>query len=247
MISWLVGVALLFSESSLAGTSTRWLSSNRELTLSSAQYPGVLFFFFYIPHPRGRSYDKPFANKLCYLSKHNLTLFMDVVDMEAGWASSLAHDTSRPMGPTWLKPYSVVRALDRMENETGYLAYMDLDLIIKNSNVDFQQRYITGSQQADLTVTDHNIALNNGAFILRNSAFGRLFVRRWAEINSSNEGGRLPFSDNGSFIEAILSFLPSYQGASKECLIPTKADTGKLLNLNTYMACFYKHFDAAAG
>ena len=33
---------------------------------------------------------------------------------------------------------------------------------------------------------------------------------RWQAINDSPEGAQLPFTDNGSFLEAILSFLPNY-------------------------------------
>jgi hypothetical protein len=55
---------------------------------------------------------------------------------------------------------------------------------------------------ADLILTDHNVAMNNGAFILKNSDFGRRFAQRWFDINKSPEAARLPFTDNGSFLEA---------------------------------------------
>lgn len=46
-------------------------------------------------------------------------------------------------------------------------------LIVKNVEVDFVAKFVDTrlphGDMADLTVTDHNKALNNGAFILRNS------------------------------------------------------------------------------
>jgi len=151
--------------------------------------------------PPGRpGYELPFANKQCYLAAHNYSMLLEVVAPD---------DPSKVRsGATWLKPNAVARALPLT---TGYLVYMDFDLVITRNTVDFRRKYLEHESNADLVVTDHNIAHNNGAFALRNSPFGRLFLKRWLEVSNSPSASRLPFTDNGSFIEAILSFLPSYQ------------------------------------
>lgn len=97
-----------------------------------------------------------------------------------------------------------------------------MDLVVKRTDVNFVDRYAT---EADLTVTDHNRALNNGAFVLKNSAWGRKFIQRWISLTDS--GYDFPFSDNGSFIESILSFLPAYK---KNCMI-------KNVKAGSYLDC----------
>lgn len=90
----------------------------------------------------------------------------------------------------------------------------------------------------DLVVTDHNRILNNGLFVLRNSAWANKFVARWVKI--SNTKFPFPFSDNGSFIETLLSFLPAYADSNHKCMAPhSKA--------GSYLDCACKYIDAALG
>ena len=90
----------------------------------------------------------------------------------------------------------------------------------------------------DLVVTDHNRILNNGLFVLRNSAWANKFVARWVKI--SNTKFPFPFTDNGSFIETLLSFLPAYADSNHKCMAPhSKA--------GPYLDCACKYIDAALG
>lgn len=66
--------------------------------------------------------------------------------------------------------------------------------IVKRTDVNFVEKYATG---ADLTVTDHNRALNNGAFVLKNSRWGKKFLQRWTSLTDS--GFDFPFSGPNPF------------------------------------------------
>jgi hypothetical protein len=145
------------------------------------------------------------------MAKNDYAYLLDVIPMTE------VPKRNGHLAPTWFKPPAVKRWLRRVD----YLVYLDMDLVVKRDDVDFVRSFITTSYPTqtlsaagarpplpDLVVTDHNKALNNGAFILRNSAWGNKFAARWAKISAS--GFRFPFSDNGSFIETILSFLADY-------------------------------------
>ena len=181
---------------------------------------------------KSAGYAVPFANKMCYMEKHGYTWMLDVVHpkkvpMRPGKPGS----KDLHMAPTWYKPGGIGRWLPRVD----FLVYLDMDLVVKEPEVDFVGKYVgvaveapgfpplgeKGSAPAslavpDLVVTDHNKALNNGAFVLRNTAWARKFVARWDKISATKFP--FPFTDNGSFIETILSFIPKYAGSNHQCM-----------------------------
>ena len=65
-------------------------------------------------------------------------------------------------------------------------------------------------------MTDHKDDINNGAFMLRNSAWGKSFVNHWLFLCSNRN--KYQFTDNGPFAETVLRFggndLPKYSNCS---------------------------------
>jgi hypothetical protein len=100
---------------------------------------------------------------------------------------------------------------------------------VKRYDIDFVETFVTS---ADLTLTDHNIALNNGAFIMKNSAWSKKFISKWSMLTESKFA--FPFSDNGSFIETILSYVKGY---NKDCQVEGISDKEYLTCAVSYLVC----------
>jgi len=67
-------------------------------------------------------------------------------------------------GVTYYKPHGIARWLPT----TDYLVWMDMDLLVTNRTApDFARTFIV--PEVDLTLTDHNIMLNNGAVVFKNT------------------------------------------------------------------------------
>lgn len=211
-------------ENSISNSST---TSNETLTLethttSETHAKSVIFYSFFVSMDKSAGYALPFANKLCYMAKYNYQWLLDVVP------KNKVPVRNGHMTPTWYKPHGIAKWLHRVD----YLIYLDMDLVVKRTDVDFVAKF---TKEADLTVTDHNRALNNGAFVLKNSAWGRKFLSRWTTLSDSMF--QFPFSDNGSFIEAILTFIPGYK---KNCMkTGTKA--------SEYLTCAEKFLKGVLG
>jgi len=202
----------------------------------------ILFYSFFVSMEKSAGYALPFANKVCYMEKYGYRWLLDVVPpnkvpKRPGQSGSLH------MAPTWYKPGGILKWLEKVD----YLVYLDMDLVVKTPTVDFAARFVGtpleapkggGTVVADLTVTDHNRALNNGAFVLRGSTWGKKFVARWVKI--SNTKFPFPFTDNGSFIETILSFVPGYAASNHACMKPG-------IKAPEYLQCAVKYLDAALG
>jgi len=137
--------------------------------------------------------------------------------------------------PTHAPTHLYTHIATPLSSQVDYLVYLDMDLVVKDPSVDFTGKYVgvpvlapiepsakgsaggpTSLAIPDLVVTDHNKALNNGAFVLRNSPWAKKFLARWAKISSTKFP--FPFTDNGSFIETILSFLPNYGDSNHKCM-----------------------------
>ena len=116
-----------------------------------------------------------------------------------------------------------------------YLAYLDMDLMVTDMAVDFAARYL--DPRFDLTLTDHNRMWNNGAFILRNTDWTWSFLERWANFSARGREIHTPFTDNGSFLETLLSYSPTY----KECMVPSKTSA------KAYLDCAAPQLNQALG
>ena len=75
------------------------------------------------------------------------------------------------MAVQYYKPHLVKQYLEL----TDWLVFLDYDLIVKHPH-NWYEQYI-GTNEYDLVVTDHKEDINNGAFTLRNSQWGRAFQR----------------------------------------------------------------------
>ena len=219
-------------------------SSNTGLQLAPA-VPGLLFYSFFVAMPGGHSgsssYAAPFANKQCYMAKHGYPWLLDMVPLDVV-PKRKTNSGGLHMAPTWYKPGAIATWLQRVD----FLAYLDMDLVVMDDSVSFADKFVGravdvgGGEMAvpDLVVTDHNRVLNNGAFVLRNSPWGRKFVARWQKI--SNTKFVFPFSDNGAFIETVLSFLPAYRDTNHRCMKPR-------VSAGDYLDCAVKFMDEALG
>ncbi|KAJ1446897.1 hypothetical protein M885DRAFT_544774 [Pelagophyceae sp. CCMP2097] len=75
-------------------------------------------------------------------------------------------------------------------------------------------------------LTDHSIAINAGAVLIRNSANGRAFARRWLGVMRQVHPN-LPFRDNGALLEAVAMASPEYLARGRPCLAIGEAEALK--------------------
>ena len=138
---------------------------------------------------------------------------MEVIDRSEYANATRSKDgkTTRPVPIMFYKTYLVKQYLQF----TDWLVWQDFDLIVKNPHNWFEQ-YLAehGDDRFHLLLTDLSDNINNGAFMLRNSAWGQRFVDHWLFLCSNRN--RYIFTDNGPFAEAVLRFsshsLPEHCG-----------------------------------
>ena len=136
-------------------------------------------------------------NRICYTAIRGYNYMIEVVDTNMD-DSTNPEENMDDLPVMYYKPYLVSHYLQF----TDWLVWMDYDLIVKNPHNFFEQ-YVT-HDRFHLILTDHKEDINNGAFMLRNSDWGRQFVDHWRYLCSDRK--RYPFTDNGPFAEAVLRF-----------------------------------------
>ena len=156
----------------------------------------------------------------CYARRHGLQQRTEVVAPFAETHPVRSAALAR-LPITFRKIDAVAQALQ--EEGAGWcahrewVAWLDADLFI----VDASRRLSSWLEPGDsgdgagslpmLVMTDHSAMLNNGAFLLRRSAWARQqFLPLWRNLSRSRTV-HWPFTDNGAMLEAILrSFVPGY-------------------------------------
>lgn len=140
-------------------TGTGHLPRQHPMSHTASLRDSVLFYSFMTVSPDRKYrtqafYDLPLRNKICYMQhKQYCWLIQTVGNSEIDSSPAKEHFI-----PTWYKPIGIWKILHR----AAYLIYLDVDIIVKNPIIDFFD-YVS---DVDLTLTDHNAALNNGAFII---------------------------------------------------------------------------------
>ena len=156
----------------------------------------------------------------CYARRHGLQQRTEIVAPFAEPHPVRSAALAR-LPLTFRKIDAVAQAL--REDSAGWcahrewVAWFDADLFI----VDASRRLSSWLEPGDsgdgagslpmLVMTDHSAMLNNGAFLLRRSAWARQqFLPLWRNLSRSRTV-HWPFTDNGAMLEAILrSFVPGY-------------------------------------
>lgn len=158
--------------------------------------------FASVPSPEW--YSRVYRNHVCYAARHNFSVILNLVDTK--------HAKEHPHGHiTYQKP-QVVHDISQRMSTNSFLWWLDMDIAISNPS------WAPGQWLNDhvelATVDSYGHALNNGAFIVRNSARGRAWVKKW--LAETYSGFDWIGTDNGSFDETLLSeFLQStYQNQS---------------------------------
>ena len=167
----------------------------------------ILLLSFFTTRTKARLWTEKFKNdntlglknRICYATSRGYRYVIEVVD------NSKIQNTVPIM---FYKTYLVSHYLQF----TDWLVWMDYDLIIKNPHNWFEQYLDT---RFELLVTDHENDINNGAFMLRNSPWGRKFVEHWLFL--CKDRNKYKFTDNGPFAEAVLRFGSNDLPKLKKC------------------------------
>lgn len=138
----------------------------------------------------------------CYARRHHLRYSLEHVTAPSGGQDAKA-DAKLAI------QYTKLRILARwLENPRGcsWLVWLDADLFIAEPSRHLREWL---DDAAQLVMTDHHAAINNGAFIVRVSDLMReRFFAAWesatAQRRQSDGQPLYPFTDNGSMYEAIL-------------------------------------------
>ena len=150
-------------------------------------------------HYARTKYPKALRSQQCYAARHGLyRLLFDPATMARS-------DGFQPSDPIQYHKLAVV-STSLANRSCDWVWWMDADLYVIDQYRRPDEWLRTGAQ---LVMTDHTAANNNGAFFLRNSRFIReTFMPFWIEATRRHA---YAFTDNGSMLEAILAaFVPGY-------------------------------------
>ena len=202
--------------------------------------PNLLVYSFFAIHTSYSGYAsnpveffKPYLiNRICYLRKHKIAFALQTVD----WRKHLQFYKS----VTYMKP-ALVKQIMRLNPQ--WLFFMDSDLVI----LDFERsltEYLL--EQSTVIVNDHNAALNNGAFFLRNTSDAHRFLQIWEDINNGKRAPFIhqdwPFTDNGAFIEALVQLGMQDTSASRCGVEFQRSRQGA-----DFLRCYHTLFDELSG
>lgn len=138
-----------------------------------------------------KDYKLPFHNKACYFGAQGVPWYLVVMS------------PAECPKPTYCKP----RAVQMVLAATGRdVIVTDLDIVVKETGISFKSLF-RHYKDADILVTDHNAALNNGVIYIRNNVIGNVFVEEWRKLMDGPDK-QFPFTDNGAFIDLIITMNP---------------------------------------
>eukprot|EP00039_Didymoeca_costata_P000559 m.46162 g.46162 ORF g.46162 m.46162 type:complete len:170 (+) comp10343_c0_seq3:101-610(+) len=120
-------------------------------------------------------YEKWILNKMCYFEEHRIPWI--VITINSDLMNCLCPCPKHKCMPQTCK-HQLLLPLLRM---TEYIVFIDIDIAVTKHEVNFWEKYIESDPHFDIGMVDHNKALNNGAFIVRNSKFGRTFALQWLQ------------------------------------------------------------------
>lgn len=177
-------------------------------------------------------------NHACYFHGQGLPYAIVVInDTDTSSSSVIKH-------PTLLKPRVVQEAL-RWWGGGRWVLYLDADLVVLRANWTLSQTYeLRGrSRRFDLILNDHNTALNNGAFFVRDSPGSHELLERWRGLSEARLPpfrSAWPFTDQGAMLEALL------QLADPEA-VPSQCSSGPLLPDAAFSSCVSSAVEALSG
>lgn len=132
---------------------------------------------------RTQMYQPATNSKTCYSAKHGWKTWVLYGFFISVWKLIIAfflfsvrytfiidtNDAKSSLNPWWRK----VTALQKYLPYYDWILFMDGDTLVTNYTIRLEWFLPSPDENIDLIVTDHNIALNNGVFFLRNSAWSR--------------------------------------------------------------------------
>ena len=158
------------------------------------------------------AFFKPyFRNRICYFKKKSYAFALIVLDWRK-WAI-------KSKGVYYMKP-SIIKSIMSKLNPP-WLFYMDSDLEIVDRNRNLTD-YINDTY--NIIFNDHNAALNNGAFFIKNSYVSTELLNLWEDFSTDRlmPQYRWPFTDNGAMIEAVIRVS---QEEDSQCLEPQVSES----------------------
>ena len=186
---------LLLSFFTRTVASAKWMHNKKQKGNTKQKGPGA-----YRPSPNLLG----FKNRMCFAAARGYRYVVEVIDNRKKLDDRYAIDSGN-VGSVPIMLYKAYMVKYYLQF-TDWLVWQDFDLIVKNPHNWFEQ-YLSSQKYGDdrfhLILTDHNSSINNGAFMLRNSAWSRSFVDHWIHLSSTRQ---YPFSDNGPFAETVLRF-----------------------------------------
>ena len=138
-------------------------------------------------------YQPATNSKQCYALRHGYTFVMDT------------NDATTSLNPWWRKPTAIRKYLE--SGLYDWILFMDADTVITNHTVKLEW-FLPAAPNANtsLVLTDHNVALNNGVFFIRNGEWSLRFLDDWIEVGEMvhNRSQRWAWDDQGGMYEMLL-------------------------------------------
>ncbi|CEO98545.1 hypothetical protein PBRA_006659 [Plasmodiophora brassicae] len=135
-------------------------------------------------------YQPATNSKQCYALRHGYDFIFDT------------NAATSSLNPWWRKVMATKKYLPFYD----WVFWMDADTLVTNYTVRLEWFLPENDADTHLVVTDHNIALNDGAFFLRNSDWSTRHGADTIDVQFEvhNRGQRWAWDDQGAFYELLL-------------------------------------------
>jgi len=107
-------------------------------------------------------YQQATNSKQCYALKHGYTFIVETNS-----------EMAKNINPWWFKVYAIQKYLPFFD----WVIWLDGDCLVSNPDIKFE--WFLDDPTADLVLTDHNFAVNNGVFALRRTEWSQEFLHKW--------------------------------------------------------------------
>lgn len=131
-------------------------------TMQKQESPARILLLTAMTVDKIETYQQVTNSKQCYALKQGYTFILETNS-----------EMSKKINPWWFKVYALQKYLAFFD----WVVWLDGDCLIANPDIKFE--WFLDDPHADLVLTDHNFAVNNGVFALRNTAWSEEFLDKW--------------------------------------------------------------------
>ena len=151
-------------------------------------------------------YDLSLRSQVCYARRHGYIVgVMDILPFSEAEQRKYGRNL-----PTTYRKHDILETWSRDER-CEWLVWFDGDMFIVDAQRPLTAFLPTHSKNVSVVMKDDPNALNNGAFMLRNTPWLQdALLPLWRDLDFKSAG--YPFTDNGSMLELLLRlFVPGYR------------------------------------